>query len=196
MIFICSLQVWMLQDLMHFHNHNNLTTINQQSKIYLLGYMAVGKTTLGKQLAEALHYDFIDLDEWIEYETKKTIAQFFEEEGEVAFRKIEQEYLHKTFVLTNTLISCGGGTPCFYDNMEQMNAHGKTVWVEADVKDIAKRIQAQKNKRPLLNTLDSIMLEQKIETHLNERISYYNQAKFRFQSKNADILNFLAILSR
>jgi shikimate kinase len=157
--------------------------------------MAVGKTTIGKQLAEALHYDFIDLDEWIEYETKKTITQFFEEEGEAAFRKIEQAYLYKTFSLEKTIISCGGGTPCFFDNMPQMNTHGKTVWIQADVADIVKRVLHQKSKRPLLASLDELVLQQRIELHLNERIPYYSQAKFKFQSKNASILNFLAILS-
>jgi shikimate kinase len=92
--------------------------------------MGCGKTTAGKRLALKLGYEFVDLDHVIEAVEQRTIAEIFEQEGQNAFRLIEQRELHNTFNLKNTIVSTGGGAPCFFDNIEQMNKHGNTVYIQ------------------------------------------------------------------
>ena len=89
--------------------------------IYLIGYMGAGKTTYGKRLARDINYNFIDLDQKIEAEQGKTISEIFAEKGEDGFRQIEREAMIQTFGLENTIVATGGGTPCFFDNMQLLN---------------------------------------------------------------------------
>ena len=89
--------------------------------IFLVGYMGSGKSTLGKKLAYNLKYNFIDLDTYIEEQEGRTINEIFNDDGEDNFRKLERVYLHRVIDIENVVISVGGGTPCFFDNMEQMN---------------------------------------------------------------------------
>src|SRR5436853_6290275 len=97
------------------------------SKVFLIGFMGSGKTFLGKQLAQLLNYEFIDLDEWIEQREKKSIAEIFSEDGEEYFRKKESQQLKLLAEKNNAVIATGGGTPCFHDNMKWMNDHGFTI---------------------------------------------------------------------
>jgi shikimate kinase len=157
--------------------------------------MAVGKTTYGKQIAEALQYNFIDLDALIEKEENKTIVEIFETVGEPSFRILEQQYLHKTFTLEKTLISCGGGTPCFFDNMEKMNENGLTVWLKASPVEIAYRVQNEKNKRPLLKNISNELLVNEIELKLQERTPYYKKATYNFFAINIEVLKFISIFT-
>ena len=101
------------------------------NRIIILGYMGAGKTTIGKALSKATGMPFYDLDWYIENRMRKTIPQIFEERGEEGFRKIEHEMLHEVAEFENVIFSCGGGTPCFFDNMDYMNRQGKTVYLKA-----------------------------------------------------------------
>jgi shikimate kinase len=105
---------------------------------------------------------------------------------------LELEYLHKTFTLENTVISCGGGTPCFFDNMEKMNEKGITVWLKATPPEILKRVIKEKEKRPLLKNIDSSLLLIDIETKLAERTPFYNKASINFFAEKDEILNFIS----
>ena len=100
-------------------------------RIFLIGYMGVGKTTLGKALADRTGLSFIDLDLFIEGRYRKTIRQIFEAEGEEAFREIERKALHEVAEFEDIILSTGGGTPCFFDNMTYMNSVGTTVYLKA-----------------------------------------------------------------
>ncbi|NJN78937.1 MAG: shikimate kinase [Saprospiraceae bacterium] len=96
--------------------------------IYLIGFMGSGKSFIGKQLSEQLNFEFCDLDERIETAKNQSIASIFENKGETYFRKLESTILQKTANLKNTIIATGGGTACFFDNMEWMNENGKTIF--------------------------------------------------------------------
>ncbi len=100
-------------------------------RIILLGYMGSGKTTIGKALSLALNMRFYDLDWYIENRMRKTIAHIFSERGEEGFRKIEYNMLHEVCEFEDVIISCGGGTPCHFDNMDYMNQQGETVYLKA-----------------------------------------------------------------
>ena len=117
-------------------------------RVFLVGYMGVGKTTIGKILSKELDVEFIDLDKYIENRYRKTIQEIFSEKGEDKFRIIEREMLREVSTFQNVLISTGGGTPCFFDNMEVMNRRGITVYVKASVEQLVSRLVASKNVRP------------------------------------------------
>ena len=101
-------------------------------KIFLLGFMGSGKSYVGKQLAERIGLDFIDLDHWIEEQEGESIAHIFKTKGEIAFREKERDALHEMAAKENLLIACGGGTPCFFDNMEWMKKRGVVVFLQVD----------------------------------------------------------------
>ena len=103
-------------------------------RIFLIGYMGAGKTTLGKAFAREMGLTFVDLDWYIEERFHKTIRQLFTEMGEDGFRELEKRMLHEVADFENVVISTGGGTPCFFDNMEFMNSKGSVVFLDVDVK--------------------------------------------------------------
>lgn len=101
--------------------------------IFLIGYMGSGKTTLGRGVESRAHVSFIDLDDYIEEREGMTVSEIFKARGETGFRKAERECLAELAAKDNLLVACGGGTPCFFDNMEVMNSSGTTVWLDASV---------------------------------------------------------------
>ena len=101
------------------------------TRIILIGYMGAGKTTVGKALAKALGLPFYDLDWYIETRMRRTVKQIFDESGEEGFRRIEHNMLHEVAEFENVVVSCGGGTPCFYDNIDYMNAQAQVVYLKA-----------------------------------------------------------------
>ncbi|MFV0469346.1 MAG: shikimate kinase [Dysgonomonas sp.] len=149
-------------------------------RIFLIGYMGVGKTTLGKGLAKTLNYEFIDMDQYIQSRYLKTIAQLFDEFGEEGFRKIENKILEEVSDIEDVVISTGGGTPCFYNNMERMNQKGKTVYLKADPHILTQRLIHCKDKRPLLKDKTDEELFEFVQTNLEKREPYYSQAKYIF----------------
>ena len=153
-------------------------------RVFLVGYMGVGKTTIGKLLSEALGLKFIDLDKYIENRYRKTIKMLFDEKGEDGFRKIEHEMLLEVATFQNVLIATGGGAPCFYDNMRTMNEHGVTVYIKASVDHLASRLLASKNVRPLIESKSPEELKVYINHHLNQREEYYSQALVVYESSH------------
>lgn len=119
-------------------------------RIFLIGFMGSGKTTLGKALAQKLGVDFIDLDLYIETRYHKTVREIFAESGEERFRQIEKSLLHEVADFENVIIAAGGGTPCFFDNIDYMNGHGTCVYLKASVEELCKRLAGGRESRPLL----------------------------------------------
>jgi|TARA_B110000467_G_C18217497_1_gene421085 shikimate kinase len=145
-------------------------------RIFLIGYMGSGKTSLGEKLAYKLEHEFIDLDAYIEKEEGRTISQIFEEDGEDYFRKLERVYLHRIIDKEDVIISTGGGTPCFFDNMEQMNEYGKTIYINMHPKALIPRLKSSAVTRPLLEGKDEKEMLDYIFQSLRERERYYNKA--------------------
>lgn len=144
--------------------------------IFLIGFMGSGKTHWGKLWAAKANYHFIDLDEQVENAVGKTVAQIFEEEGEDFFRQKEAENLKSLNLSSSTIIACGGGTPCFSNNMEWMNKMGTTIYLKTNVPQIVERVLQEKEKRPLLKNLNEAEVQFYIEKKLKEREPLYNQA--------------------
>ncbi len=120
------------------------------TRIFLIGYMGAGKTTLGKAFSRELGLTFIDLDWYIEERFHKTVQQLFSERGEQGFRELEQKMLHEVAEFEDVVISAGGGTPCFFDNMDYMNACGDTVFLQVEPEVLFHRLKVAKQQRPLL----------------------------------------------
>ena len=168
---------------------------NKPSRIIILGYMGAGKTTLGHALSKVLDMPFYDLDWYIESRMRKTVSQIFEERGEEGFRTIERNMLHEVAEFENVIISCGGGTPCFFDNMEYMNQQGETVYLLATPEILYQHLQMGKKERPLLKGKSEEELKMFMQTQLNDRNVYYNQAKHIFSVElmdTRDIIQFIA----
>jgi len=145
-------------------------------KIFLIGFMGSGKTTLGRKLASRLGYEFIDLDHKLEQQVELSIAEYFQIFGEDAFRKLESEVLKKTLYPDNAIISTGGGLPCYFDNMGWMKAHGKSIYIKLSPKTLADRLETGKEERPLLQDKHGDALVDFIEQKLGEREKFYSQA--------------------
>ncbi len=156
--------------------------------IFLVGFMGCGKTTLGKALAPELGCTFIDLDIHIETRYHRTVKQLFAERGEDAFREIERNVLREIGEFNDVIVGCGGGTPCFYSNMEYMNSVGTTVYLEASVDCLLERlsIPTAKSRRPILADKTSQEMRQFIADTLNLREKWYRQAHIKFNAEQLD----------
>lgn len=146
-------------------------------RVFLIGYMGVGKTTIGKLLSKELGVQFIDLDKSIESRYRKTIQEIFAEKGEEKFRSIERDMLREIAAFEDVLIATGGGTPCFYDNMDVMNQQGITIYLKASVSQLVSRLVASKNVRPIIQGKSPKELQSFVKTHLAKREKYYTKAK-------------------
>ena len=146
-------------------------------RIILLGYMGAGKTTIGRVLARELGLDFYDLDWYIEYRFHKKIADIFAESGEAGFRDIERKMLHEVAEFENVIISCGGGTPCFFDNMDYMNRQADTFFLNASPPVLKEHLLMGKSVRPLIQGKSPEELEGFVRENLKTRLPYYTRAK-------------------
>lgn len=140
--------------------------------------MGAGKTTVGKALAKELDMQFYDLDWYIEGRMRKTVTQLFAERGEDGFRKIEYNMLHEVAEFENVIISCGGGTPCFFDNMDYMNGQGKVVYLKASPEVLHKHLLMGKTERPLLKGKSPEELIAFIREQLERREPFYSKARY------------------
>jgi len=156
--------------------------------IFLLGYMGCGKTTLGRALADEMNLQFIDLDFYIERRFHKKISDIFAESGESGFRDIERRMLLEVACFNDVVVACGGGTPCHFDNMEQMNQHGTTVFLTTNTNRLVQRLTlpGAKAKRPLIAKMDNSELHQFITNALNSRMPYYGKAHLHFDSTDIE----------
>lgn len=149
-------------------------------RIFLIGYMGAGKTTLGKAFARELGLTFIDLDWYIEERFHKTVQRIFEERSEEGFRELERNMLHEVSDFENVVISTGGGTPCFFDNMEYMNTQGETVFLSVDPAVLFRRLRVAKQQRPLLAEKTDEELMEFIGSALEKRMPHYSKARHIF----------------
>jgi len=147
-------------------------------RIYLIGYMGCGKTTLGKKLASALKLSFIDLDTFLEEKYFRTIPQIFAEEGESGFRLKEQKVLHEVTTFDNIIVATGGGAPCFFDNMELMNKTGYCIFLDIDTSTLVKRLIHAKTERPIIKGKSADELHDFIEGMMLKRRPFYEKAMY------------------
>ena len=145
-------------------------------KIFLIGFMGCGKTTWSKKLAAHLGYEFLDMDNLLQDKAGMTIAEYFTQHGEDAFRVLESTLLKETEYPENVVVSTGGGLPCFFDNLQWMNANGKTLYIKLDPKTLASRLENGKTERPLLRGKHGEELVAFIAEKLAEREGFYSQA--------------------
>ncbi len=155
--------------------------------IYLIGFMGSGKTTAGKKLARKLAYNFVDLDSLIESETEMSIQNYFEKFGEEKFRLLEQRTLKSTFEFKNTVVSTGGGVPCFFNNIDEINSKGLSIYLKADINLIISRLQGGKDKRPLIKNKNEEELKSYISNLLSKREVFYRKAKIVTDAKSLNI---------
>lgn len=146
-------------------------------RIIFIGYMGAGKTTIGKALSNATGMAFYDLDWYIESRMHKTVKAIFDERGEAGFRKIEHNMLHEVAEFEDIIISCGGGTPCFFDNIDYMNRQGETVYLKATPEVLYGHLKMGKTIRPLLLNKTADEVQVFIREQLAQREPYYSKAK-------------------
>lgn len=149
-------------------------------RIFLIGFMGCGKSFIGQKLAQLAGLPFYDLDGYIESKTDMPIPQIFAQHGEPHFRALEQQHLHHFAQLNAFVLSCGGGTPCFYDNIDWINAQGISVYLNCPPELLSTRLQTQRTGRPLLASLSDAELLAFITQKLSERAPYYEQAHIQF----------------
>jgi shikimate kinase len=165
------------------------------AKIFITGYMGSGKSTAGKKLASELGYEFIDLDHFIESEYKQTIPEIFASKGEKEFRSMENNALKKVLEKKkDVVVSCGGGTPCYFNNMELMNNNGITIYLKMSVDALVNRLIHAKEKRPLIENKTEPELRAFIARQLEKREDQYHQAQFTIKGKNLDVDELVAFV--
>ena len=154
--------------------------------IVLIGYMASGKSKIGVELSKKLNYSFKDLDHVIEKGEKKSISEIFRDSGELYFRKKEKEYLESLIKdSTSSVISLGGGTPCYFNTMDSLlaNTSLKTVYLNVSIPVLVNRLNNEKSKRPLISHIKTDdLLAEFIGKHLFERASFYNKSEVKIKA--------------
>ncbi|MBQ7941676.1 MAG: shikimate kinase [Muribaculaceae bacterium] len=152
--------------------------------VFLIGYMGSGKSTMGRSLSAYMNKELIDLDHYIEARYHQSVKDIFSERGEEAFRIIEKNMLHEVGEFENTIIACGGGTPCYFDNMEFMKNKGITVFLNASHEALMRRLSTPKakSKRPIISNKSNEELAQFITEAIEKRYPYYSQAEIHFDS--------------
>lgn len=161
----------------------NKQTQSRMQPIFLIGYMGCGKSTLGRAVSRASGIRFIDLDNYIEGRFHRTIKEIFAEKGETGFREVERNMLHEVADFEDVLVACGGGTPCFFDNMEYMNEHGTTVFLNTPIERLHSRLMRGRHKRPLIADKNDEELRQFIIEALSKRMEFYSKAQVIFSSE-------------
>ncbi|HLC83334.1 MAG TPA: shikimate kinase [Bacteroidia bacterium] len=164
------------------------------AKIFLTGYMGSGKTSAGKTLATQLGYEFIDLDKFVEQEYKMTIPEIFSSKGEKEFRAMEHNALKKVIEKENTVVACGGGTPCYYNNMELMNNNGTTVYLKMSADSLVNRLMNAKDKRPLILNKDEKQLREFVNRQLEKREDTYHKAQYTVKGKDLNVKELAAFV--
>jgi shikimate kinase len=158
--------------------------------------MGAGKTTVGKRLATALGFRFVDLDDYFEEHYKIDIQGFFDKYGEDLFRNLEHERLLKTFEMKNVVVATGGGTPCYHNSMEEINRNGISVYLRMTPEAVASRLTNAAKKRPLVEGKSGEELIRYIEQKLEERSGYYQKAQMIIDGMSVDIKDLIALLEQ
>lgn len=173
-------------------------------KLFIVGYMACGKTTFGRALAKETGAEFIDLDFYIEQRFRKSINGIFNEKGEEEFRHMEAAMLREAGEFENVIISCGGGTPCFHGNMDYMLQRGDVVWLDVSVDRITQRLVANSSRRPLMKGKSPDEIRVAVEEGLRNRHPHYSRANIHFTGEHLEdrrqiadsVASFLTLLPK
>lgn len=165
-----------------------------KERIYLIGFMAAGKTTVGRNLATELGYRFLDLDDFFEERYKIDIHTFFGKYGEKLFRSLEHERLMKTFDMKDVVVATGGGTPCYLNSMEEINKNGISVYLEMTPQAIVSRLADAARKRPLVEGKSGEELIRYIQEKMEERIPYYKGAQLILEGLDVNILELVKLI--
>ena len=164
-------------------------------RVFLIGFMASGKSTVGKKLANKIGLPFIDLDNYIEEKFNTTIRVLMNDKGQDVFREIERDTL-KSVIEENksAVISTGGGTPCYFDNMERMKSSGETIYIEVDIPIIVDRLIHSKKDRPLIwgKTREDLTVYAK--DLLEKRDAFYKQAKHIVNGKSLKVMDLVKLI--
>lgn len=156
-------------------------------RVFLIGYMASGKSTAAKKLAKKLELEAVDLDKEIVKTAGMSIPEIFKSEGEMAFRKREQDELRKWLEKDDFVMACGGGTPCFFESMDEMNGVGTSVYLQMTPKAVVDRVMASKEERPILKGLPEEKMLKKVDFQIGKREPYYKRATVTVNGVNLDI---------
>ena len=156
-------------------------------RVYLVGYMSAGKTSTGKQLAKRLAMEWYDTDRLFEEKYHISIEDFFKKYDENLYRKLESQILQSTAQYDNAVISTGGGTACFNDNMDWMNQQGITIFLKISPKSVVTRLANSKVRRPLVRGKSEEELTEFVNKTYTERLPFYEKAQLVFKGENCDI---------
>ncbi|MEO5647553.1 MAG: shikimate kinase [Chitinophagaceae bacterium] len=163
-------------------------------RIFLVGFSGAGKTYWGKKWGEAHQIKYYDLDEEISVDHGESVTDIFEKLGERAFRNLEKEALEYFLEIDDFILSCGGGTPCFFDNMDRMNEEGTTIYLHATPQQIYNRVITETDKRPLLKKIEPSEIKAFIDKKLRDREPSYRKAKIILDTEKINDTTFEKIL--
>ena len=163
-------------------------------RLFIIGFMGSGKTTAGKKIATLLNWTFVDLDKKIEQKTGLTIQEIFSFKGEAYFRQIESEILRELGTVTETVVSTGGGAPCYRNNMDFMLGNGLTVYLKLSPAQLKSRLAGSKTVRPLIKDLDDDQLLGYIGEKLSQREKDYSRAEVIIEEADPDLNNLLSVI--
>ncbi len=167
-----------------------------REKIILIGYMGAGKSTLGKQLSAELGVPYFDLDQAVGQFFGMTISDFLNKKGELAFREAEKMVLERLLLNDKFVLATGGGTPCYYDNMDLMNKNGFTIYLQCPTSVLVDRLLPEKSTRPLISHIEDSKLADFVGNHLLERNPYYQKAQAKVNSHSEEVFaDLLALLA-
>ena len=164
--------------------------------IFLIGYMGCGKSTMGRAVSALTGVPFIDLDNYIEQRFHLTVKEIFAQRGEDGFRDVERRMLQEVADFEDVIVACGGGTPCFFDNMEYMNSHGTTVFLNTPIDRLHSRLMRGRHKRPLIADKDDEELMTFIKEALAKRMDHYSKAQISFSSERLENKSEIANTAR
>lgn len=168
--------------------------LKNKRNLYLMGFMGCGKTFIGQKLAKELAWSFCDLDERIEAIEKSSVSSIFETKGEAYFRRLERDCLMQTAKDSKTVVALGGGTPCFFDNIEWIKLNGSSLFLDVAPQVLMERLLNESNKRPLVKGKNKEELMLFIHEKLEERRSFYEQADHTFSASHFPIENIGSFL--
>lgn len=161
------------------------------NRIYLVGYMGAGKTTTARRLAHRLGWEVVDTDALFEEKYKISVNDFFNKYDEPLYRKLESAVLKETETLENVVVSTGGGTACYFDNMDWMNSHGLTVFMRISPEAAVDRVIHSRHKRPLVEGKSEAELAEFVNKHYASRMPFYEQAKITIKAEDLDLEHLL-----
>jgi shikimate kinase len=165
-------------------------------RIYLIGFMGSGKSTVGKRLALKLKYAFMDMDRVIEKEAGMSVGMIFDEKGEDEFRRMEHELILRISKMKKVVVSTGGGVPCFFNNIDIINSNGISIYLKMTSEDLLKRLKGSKYERPLIRDLSNDEMEDYIRKKLREREPYYLKSKYVVDGKDPDIPDLVKLSTK